>query len=80
MVVVIFVLCRHHPTMITLSSTLQAPRNILREFLPSDPEPALKPGQALDHPVCVHLSCTPSQGPCDGKRLTENALPPELNN
>ena len=39
--------------MITLSLTLQAPRNIRRELLPSGPEPALKPGQALDRPVSI---------------------------
>ena len=51
------------PTSLNLSLTLQAPRTI-RELLPSDPEPALKPGQALDHPVCVHLSILRHSSSC----------------
>ena len=39
--------------MITLSLTLQVPRSIIRELLPSDPDPVLKPGQALDHLVSI---------------------------
>ena len=54
------------PTSLNLSLTLQAPRTIIRESLPSDPEPALKPGQALVYlvsisrvPLHIHTS-TPS--------------------
>ena len=59
-------MCRRHPIMITLSLTLQALRNTIRELLPSDPELALQPGQSLDHPVSISRALVHSAGGGEG--------------